>query len=219
MSNPLTLKDLATAKGALRLQRALGGTDEETAHSLLLASKFLSKNPELESLRIGRASRSFFDHNSPRVGLSTPDPSILAHELGHAADLGLGPSIYKNTISPYSKSIVNIADRVALPAAVAASTLLPSKESTKYLNLGSVLAATAALPTLYNEARASHLAALNSENYIKTLSKLTPGFVAHTLDSLSPVAKLQAIKYIKDMPRGVQPTAMSLLHTTDRMLA
>ena len=219
MSNPLTLKDLATAKGALRLQRALGGTDQETAQAILLASKFLDKNPELEKLRIGRSTSSFFDHNSPRIGLSTSDPAVLAHELGHAADLGLSPSIYKNTITPYSKNVVNVADRIALPGAVAAATLLPGEESTKYLNLGSGIAALAAAPSLYNEARASHLAALNSDNYLKTLSKLAPGFVAHTLQSLSPVAKLQAIKYIKDMPRAAQPTALSLLSTTDRMLA
>jgi hypothetical protein len=208
------LSDLATAQGALRLQRALGGTDEQTGQSILLANRFLRDNPELSSLEIGRAATSFFDHNRPRVGLSSPDPSILAHEIGHAADLGLAPSLYKNTITPYSRALVSAADRVALPAALAISSMMSKADSTKYLNYGSAAAAAAAIPNLYNEAMATHIAASKSNNYLRTVSKLAPGFISHALDSLSPVAKLQAIKYIKDMPRQQQAVALQALNTT-----
>lgn len=211
MSTPLTLQDLATASGALRLQRALGATDEQASRSLLLANKFLAENPQLSNLRIGRASSSFFDHNNPRVGLSSADPDVLAHELGHAVDLGLESSLYKNTITPYSKSLVRVADRAALPAALALASMTAPETSTRYLNYGSLAAALAAAPNLYNEARATHIAASKSNNYLKTVAKLAPGFIAHSLESLSPVAKLQAIKYIKDMPRHTQAGAMAAL--------
>jgi hypothetical protein len=214
MPKPLTLRDLATAQGALRLQRALGGSDEQTGKSLLVASRFLKDNPELGSLQIGRASSSFFDHNNPRVGLSSSDPSVLAHELGHAADLGLDSSLYKNTITPYSKSLVGIMDRAALPAALAASSLFSNEDSTRYINYATAVAALAATPNLYNEAKATHIAASKSNDYLKTIAKLAPGFVSHSLESLSPVAKLQAIKYIKDMPRQHQAIAMSALTAT-----
>ncbi len=211
MPTPLRLKDLASAQGALRLQKALGSTDAQAAESLVYAQKYLKDHPQLAGLEIGRASQSFFDHDRSRIGLSSSDPSILAHELGHAADLGLEPSLYKNVVTPRSKQLVNLLDRVALPGAVALSTLVDSDTATKYLNYTSAVAAAAAAPNLYNEAIATHLAASKSNNYLKTLSKLAPGFIEHGFHSLSPFAKLQAIKYVKDLPPRPRAVATSTL--------
>jgi hypothetical protein len=212
MPTPLRLQDLASAQGALRLQRALGSSDAQAAESLVYAQKYLKDHPQLAGLEIGKASQSFFDHDRPRIGLSTPNTPVLAHELGHAADLGLSPSLYKNVVTPRSKQLVNLLDRVALPGAVALSTLVNSDTATKYLNYTTALAAAAAAPNLYNEAVATHIAASKSANYLRTLSKLAPGFIEHSFHSLSPVAKLQAIKYIKDLPpqpRAVATTALA----------
>ena len=211
MPSPLRLKDLASAQGALRLQRALGSTDSQAAESLVYAQRYLKDHPHLSGLEIGRSTQSFFDHDRSRIGLSTSDSAILAHELGHAADLGVAPSLYKNVITPRSKQLVNLMDRVALPGAVAISTLVDRDTATKYLNYTSAVAAAAAAPNLYNEAMATHIAASKSNNYLKTLSKLAPGFIEHGFHSLSPFAKLQAIKYVKDLPPRTRAVATSTL--------
>lgn len=213
MANPLRLSDLATAAGAARLQRALGSSDIEAAKALIYARKYLKDKPALANLRLGVAPTSFFDHNASRIGLNTSNPEVLAHELGHAADLGLDPSIYKNVITPRSKDLNNIMDRGALLGSAALSAIVDSDTASKYLNVATALAAASAAPTLYNEAVASHIAASKSGNYMKTLSKLSPGLVSHTLDVLSPVAKLQAIKYIKDLPPEQKHVANTVIRS------
>jgi hypothetical protein len=219
MAGALRLSDLATAQGALRLQRALGSTDDQAARSMVYARRFLESNPELSGLNIGLASSSYFDHDKPRVGISQASPEILAHEIGHAADLGLDPSLYKNTVTPMSKKINRAMDTVALPGATALATFFDKDTATKYLNTASMLAAVTAAPTIYNEAVASHLAGKASGNYMKTVAQLTPGLMAHTMSVLSPVAKLQAIKYIKDLPQQEQATATALVGTLAGTLA
>jgi hypothetical protein len=211
MVNPLRLSDIATAAGAIRLQKALGSTDAEAAKSLIYARKYLKDNPELNKLRVGVAPTSFFDHNSSRIGLSSSSPDVFAHELGHAAALGLDQGIYKNLVTPRSKDLNDILDRTALLGGTAASAALDREVASTYLNYASALAAATAAPTLYNEAIATHLAASKSGNYLKTVSKLSPGLVSHALDVLSPVAKLQAIKYIKDLPPDKRYIATAVL--------
>ena len=213
MAGPLRLSDLATAAGATRLQKALGSTDEEAARSLVYARKYLKDHPELYNLRIGLAPTSFFDHNSDRIGIATSNPDILAHELGHAADLGLDQGIYKNVITPRSKDLNSLIDNSALIGATAMTAVTDSQVASKYLNYATALAAASAAPTLYNEAVATHIAASKSGNYLKTLSKLSPGLMSHTLNVLSPVAKLQAIKYIKDLPADKRYIANSVMRS------
>lgn len=213
MAGPLRLSDLATAAGASRLQKALGSTDEESAKALVYARKYLKDHPELHKLKIGLSPTSFFDHNSARIGISSSNPDILAHELGHAADLGLDQSIYKNVISPRSKELNSLIDNSALMGATAMTAVTDRDTASKYLNYATALAAASAAPTLYNEAVATHIAASKSGNYLKTLSKLSPGLVSHTLNVLSPVAKLQAIKYIKDLPADKKYIANTVMRT------
>ena len=195
----LSLTDLATAKGALKLQKALGGRDEDFARMMVLSNKYLKDNPDLAAISVGISDGgSYYDHDNRRIGLSVSSPDILSHELGHALDFSKNTSLYNQVVTPYSKKINRFLDRVALPSAVGI-TLANIDNSTKQkmFNVAKGVALASALPNLYNEMRATHLASAKAPSYARSLGALSPGLLSHGINDLSPLAKLMAVDYIR----------------------
>ena len=208
----LTLRNLATAKGAVRLREALGGSDEDYARMLVLSNKYLKDNPDLAPLTIGTSRKgSFYDHKKNRVGLSSSNPDVFSHELGHAVDLGASSNFYTNIITPYSKRLSWALNQAALPAAVAvAASNLQETTKQRLFNYAKGLAAISAAPNVINELRATHIASKNAPSYAGSLARLSPGLVAHGMDSLSPLAKITAVDYVRRRPHLSNIVAQTL---------
>jgi len=195
----LTLGDLAKAKGILQLKKTLGGSDEDYAKMLVMSNKYLKDHPDLAALSVGiSGSGAFYDHNRRRIGLHNADPNILAHELGHAVDLGGSSSLYNEVITPYSKKLTRALSHIALPASVAlAASTLEEQKKQRYFNYAKGVAALAAAPNLLNEIRATHIAAKMSPNYGRTMASLSPGLILHGATSLTPLSTFMGVDYIR----------------------
>lgn len=184
--SPLTLGDLTKAKGLVRYAKALNASPSDMVRVNSIAKKYLKQKPELANLHIGKSSGSdFYDIKKDRVALSTSDPDIFAHEVGHAARLRDASPTYKHILRG-SKMLTGLLGKGALPigGAVSYSKSLKDKDRSTTLRGLAAANALAALPNLTEEALASANALRNSTDKLETLTKLLPGFGSHALHDL-----------------------------------
>jgi len=183
---PLTLGQLTKATGLVRFAKALNASPEDMVRVNSIAKKYIADDPRLKELHIGKSSAGdFYDIRNNRVALSSSDPDILSHELGHAARLSNAGSTYKKFLSA-SRGINTLLSAGALPIGGAISYSSQIKEENRSPILKGLAIATAitALPNLAEEALASANAVRKSTEKIKTLTSLVPGFGAHALHDL-----------------------------------
>lgn len=183
---PLTLGQLTKAKGLVRFAKALNASPEDVVRVNSIAKSYIKSNPNLADLKIGKStSGDFYDVKNNRVAVSSPDPDILSHELGHAARLSNSSSTYKNLLS-FSRNANKFLSAGAVPIGGAISYSSHIKEENRAPLLKGLAIATAitALPNLAEEALASAKAVGKSTEKIKTLTRLVPGFGAHALHDL-----------------------------------
>lgn len=183
---PLTLGQLTKAKGLVRFAKALNASPEDMVRINSVAKKYIEDKPHLATLSIGKStSGDFYDIRNNRIALSSSDPDIFSHELGHAARLGDSSSSYKKVLG-VSRALNKILNSAAIPVsgALSFSPLVDQKHKSSILKSLAVATAVTALPNLAEEALASADAINKSTEKIKTLTNLVPGFGAHAIHDL-----------------------------------
>lgn len=184
---PLTLGQLTKATGLVRFAKALNASPEDMVRINSVAKKYIKDKPHLANLSIGKStSGDFYDIRNNRIALSSADPDVFSHELGHAARLGDSSKTYKKVlgVSRFLNKMLNTA-AIPLSGAVSYSPVVEQKHRAPILKGLAVATAITALPNLAEEALASADAINKSTEKIKTLSNLVPGFGAHTVHDLS----------------------------------
>jgi hypothetical protein len=183
---PLTLGDLTKAKGLVRFAKALNASPEDVVRVNSIAKKYTRETPGLADLKIGKStSGDFYDIKNHRVALSTADPDILSHELGHANRLHDSGKFYSGLLK--GTKIVNKflgAGSIPIGGALTYSSAIPDKHRTSILKGLAAASVISAIPNLAEEAMASANAIRNSTEKLKTLGKLLPGFGSHALHDL-----------------------------------
>ena len=154
---PLTLRDLSKAQGLVRLNKALGGGDTDMARILAISNKYLKDDPDLARLTVGMSNNGdFYDINKNRVGLTSTNPDVFAHEVGHALDMQSKSDFYKNQVLKGSRRLNDLLNYSSMPAAglIATSKLEDATKNKLLLGMAGVSLASA-LPNLTAEAAAS----------------------------------------------------------------
>jgi len=196
---PRAHRDLAKAQGLLRLNKALGGGHEDMARIMVMSNKYLKDDPDLSSLTVGLSSNGdFYDITKNRVGLTSSNADIFAHEVGHAKDLHSKSNFYKNIVLKGSKKLNRALDWAALPTATVLAAG-PIKEENKSLAFKSLigLSALSAIPNLASEFIASREAVGKSKNKKETFFEMLPGGLSHLKTDLTPAAKFMAVDTIR----------------------
>lgn len=186
-SAPLTLRDLASASGLVRFSKAMNASPEDAVRVHSIAKKYLEDRPELSTLRIGKStSGDFYDFKNNRLAVSTSDPDILNHELGHAKRLMGASSVYTGLLS-HSKTLNSLLNKGSLPigGSISYSNSIESKDKPILLKTLAAASVISALPNLAEEVLATSNAVANSTEKLKTLTSLLPGLGSHALHDLS----------------------------------
>ena len=181
----LTLRDLTNAKGLLRLAKATNAPAEDLLEIKRMATNFVNSSPEIADLNIGKSTGgNFYDINKNRVAVSSSNPAILAHEIGHASRLHDSSNFYKKLLMK-SRALNATLNASSIPVATLVSSSDMDKE-TKSTILSGLAAVTAisAIPNLAEEALASASAIRNSTDKLRTATKLLPGMAAHSFHDL-----------------------------------
>jgi len=178
--SPLRFKDLATLSGALRFSRALGGTEEDTVRVQQLAKNYLADNKSIGDIEIGRVpSGAVYDTLKDRIGVSSADVDVLAHETEHALRLRGTSNLYR-TVLGLSKQVVALNNMAAVPAILGLRAMIKNKEErNSVLRVLAGASAVAAVPNLVEEGMASTRVVLNSPDKAKAFKRLFPAFAQH----------------------------------------
>jgi hypothetical protein len=185
-ATPLTLGDLTKATGLVRFAKALNASPEDMVRVNSIAKKYTSSNPDLASLRVGKStSGDFYDIKNQRIALSSSDPDILSHELGHASRLHGSSNAYKSVLKG-TKFVNKMLGAGAIPigGAISYSKIIDEGHRSSILKGLAAASMLTALPNLAEEALASATAVRNSTEKLKTVAKLLPGFGSHALHDL-----------------------------------
>ena len=196
---PLTLRDLTKAQGLLRLGKALGGEHKDMANIMVMSDRYIKGEPDLESLRIGLSpGADFYDMDKNRVGLSSTNPYVFGHEVGHAKDLQDRSHLYKNVVLKGSRKLNTLLNYANLPVStlVASTPSLSLKTKNRLYNSLAGISALTAAPNILAEAQASLNAIGVRDDKWNTAASLFPGFAAHTLKDLAPMAYPLVIKHV-----------------------
>jgi len=185
-ATPLTLGDLTKAKGLVRFAKALNASPEDMVRVNSIAKKYTAENPGLSSIRVGKStSGDFYDIKNNRIALSSSDPDIFSHELGHADRLQDSSTTYKSVLKG-SKFLNKMLGAGAIPVggAISYSKVIDEDNRSSVLKGLAAASVLTALPNLAEEAIASASAVRNSTEKLKTVAKLLPGFGSHALHDL-----------------------------------
>jgi len=136
-------------------------------------------------------------NDSGRGGIVVGEPSgaILGHELGHAENLE--DASYYKTFLGAARSIANVANSLAIPAALAVRLLMEdAKSRNQVLNLMTGITAAANAPVLTEELGATLNALKRSENKWQDIKTLGPAFLSHLASAALPLASFQMARLI-----------------------
>ena len=197
---PLTLRDLTKATGLVRFSKAMNASPEDAVRVHSIAKKYIESDPGLGSLRIGRSSSGdFYDFKNKRVAVSSSDPDILSHELGHAKRLHGSSGAYTSFLSG-AKNLNSILGKSSIPLGGAISYSSHIKEENKPTILKGLAAAAviSSLPNLVEEVLATNNAVANSTEKLKTLTRLLPGLGSHAVNDLSGAGAYWLFNKIND---------------------
>ena len=129
------------------------------------------------------------------VVVGEPNSAILGHELGHAENLE--DASYYKTFLGAARSVANIANSLAIPAALAIRLLMDdAKSRNQVLNLMTGITAAANAPVLTEELGATLNALKRSDNKLEDLKTLGPAFLSHVASSALPIASFQMARLI-----------------------
>lgn len=181
---PLRFKDLASISGVHTVYGPSG--EEKTPSQIALRVKgILEKYPELRDVRVYRSNRDAFDYINNAIHVKSRNADILAHEMEHAASLRDASPLYKKLLA-VSQGAVRVNNTFALPALVALGNSIedPAKKRLVYKTLLGV-SAVAAVPNIWEEAKASANVVIDSPDKIESLKTLLPAFGSHLAHDLT----------------------------------
>ena len=187
----MKIKDLATLSGSERIRLALG-LDKEQANKIKLIAKSMTEvNPHIKNLRVGKSKPgvSFFDFKNNQVGIGHKSPDVLAHELGHAISLANSSKFYKSLLKS-TKKLTNFSNAASFPLAgfAALSPTMSKDKKMRLLNYATIASTAVTMPNLFEELKATALAAKHSPNKITTGISLLPGLISHLSHDLTAPA-------------------------------
>lgn len=191
---PIRFKDLTEAAG---VPYAYGqdASQEETSSLSGRARDYVKKYPHLADLRVIPSNRDAYDYVNNVMLVRTRDPDVLSHEMEHAESLTSSGSFYKKLLSA-SQAVVRANNTVALPAILTLAGMVEDKEKRSAIYkvlLG--ISTAAAVPNLYEEAKASAKAMYTSPDKMRTMATLGPAFASHALHDLTaPGLYLSALR-------------------------
>jgi len=197
---PLTLSDLTKARGLVRAAKALNASPNDMVRINQVARSYLKEDPSLSTLVIGKSTGSdFYDIKKDRVAISSSDPDILSHEIGHAVRLRNSSNTYKNVLTG-AKALNKFLAKGALPVggAVSYSKAVSDKNRGTILTGLAAASVLSAIPNLTEEVMASTRALKNSTNKLQTLAKLAPGLSSHALHELGGAGTYALYKTLKE---------------------
>jgi hypothetical protein len=187
MANPtLRFKDLVTAAGLERVNKAFSSSPEELAALQGSAAQALSRKPDLASTEVGRTQEGgFYDYVHDQLALSTGDPEVFRHEVEHAIRLKGASEAYKKLLS-LTKRITRLNNFASAPAALALTKLVDDQEKRRQILRGlALVSAGLAVPNLLEEGAASLQAIKHSPSKINTTISMLPGFLSHSVHDLA----------------------------------
>jgi hypothetical protein len=181
---PLRFKDLATISG---VQTAYGPSEEDLVH-LQMAHRvrnLIEKYPNLAGVRVNPSGRDAYDYINDAIHVRSRDPDVLAHEMEHAASLRDASPLYKKLLA-VSQAAVRLNNTFAVPAILTLGKTIedPKKKRTLYKTLMGV-SAVAALPNIWEEAKASTNVVLDSPDKLTSIKTLLPALGSHVAHDLA----------------------------------
>lgn len=182
----LTLGDLVSLPGLKRLAAAVEASPEEVAEIHALAVGYVSENPHLATLPIGKTEgSSYYDVGNNRLALEDGNPDVFSHELEHAVRLSTASDAYKAILAA-SKKLTRVSNFAVGPTAAAVSMLIKDQALKENIMRGAaLLGAASAAPNLFEESVASGRAFSKSTNKLRTLRKLAPALGSHAMHDLT----------------------------------
>ena len=181
---PLRFKDLVSISG---VQGAYGPSEEEALHSQIAhrAAILIDKYPHLADTRVVRSGRDSYDYINDVINVKSRDADVLHHEMEHAASLAEASDTYKKLLS-VSQSAVRLNNTFALPAVLALTKGIEDKKKKRLIYKTLIGASSlAAVPNLWEEAKASANVVLDSPDAISSATKLLPALAAHAVHDLA----------------------------------
>lgn len=160
------------------------------------AQAYLEDDPGIAGTRIVKIPEGgVFDIMADRIGLSSADPDVLAHEAEHSRTLRGGGGFYGDVLN-LSKTMTEFGNIAALPVILGMRAFIDDPDTRKnVLKTLAGVTALAALPNILEEGRASVRAATRSPATMDSVSTLLPAFGEHALEgALAPALLLAGTK-------------------------
>ena len=201
---PLKVRDLTTAAGLTRAAKSLNASPEDMVRFYAYSKGFIEEDPRLGDISIGKSSGGdFYDIDKNRIALSSPDPDIFAHEMGHAERLHDSSGFYKGVLKG-SKAVSSMLSLGSIPigGAVTYSEGISNKTKKNLLRGLAGASALAALPNLVEEVGATTKALSKSTESLRTLKRLAPGLASHSFHGLSGPATYYLFSKLNKERRG-----------------
>jgi len=182
--------------GATRLTNAVGGDSKATRRIQERAQSYLDYDPDIANVEVVKIpDGGVFDILNNRIGLSSSNPDIMAHEAEHARTLRSGGGLYGALLN-LSKKTTALSNIAALPVVLGMHAFVDDDNKRK--NILKALAgftALAALPNILEEGRASARAIVGSPATLDSVGTLLPAFGEHALEgAIAPALLLAGMK-------------------------
>lgn len=181
-SHTVRFQDLVTLSG---VQDLFPNASAEEAHEVRdRAKRILSRAPELKDVQVGTGE----SHYSPEldvISLAAPSGDELAHEAGHARSVGRASPTYKSLLALSNKA--NLINSIAaLPVSMTLGSMVQDKDTRNAVlaPLAGVSAALA-LPSLYEETKATVNAVGSADQKLRSAGRLLPSLLQHYIHGLA----------------------------------
>jgi len=182
-----SLRSLANSTGTGDAASPSGADTAQRATLRAFIASELRSHPELAEtkIRIGptpHGGGAYFP-KANLVSVEEAHPALLGHELAHASSMTTSGGTYK-ALQNISRKLWNINTKeklvlVALPAALAVSTLVKSNARARVLNALTIAALGIAAPTLIEETAASADAISHAPDKLEAVKRLLPGWLTY----------------------------------------
>lgn len=199
-----TIQNLGTSSGLSTLGRSLEnvesfyneGPESIPAIRELIKSE-LEDDPRLKNIQV-RATPGLHGGYFPSkdvIALGVLNPSVVAHELGHAKNLRQS-KVYGKILRA-ANNVARLNNTAALPAMLAIRALVQDRDTrNEVLNILTGVSAVAAAPGLAEEVSASLDAVKHAPNKLQAVRTLIPALLHHTLSASMPIGIYQLGKHI-----------------------
>ena len=196
------LQSLVDPEAVLSSSSAIRPTPIQAHELALVAQKFLEARPDLRKMHIQfqrhpmRGAYSASPEEKPgSITIGEPSAAIFGHELGHAENLEGAP--YYKTFLGLARNISNLANALAIPAALATRVFIEDVQSrNQLLNLMTGVTVAANAPVLAEELGATLNALKRSGHKWEDLKVLGPALLSHVANAVIPATSFQIARML-----------------------